>query len=153
MWMLFSKQWTSYPHIVHISLNSFFSLFHLVRTSINFPVIKFQSLFLNTGHLSPSIYSKKRINIRSFSILIMSAAFIVLLAVLSIAGLAFYFSNLKPDSNECEFYLSVLLWLFFIRPTYNLIHYFSDSGFWLHFPDNERGRLFIRFDIFFAFLP
>ncbi|CAG9800280.1 unnamed protein product [Chironomus riparius] len=57
-------------------------------------------LWRDTGHLSPSVYSKKRINIRSFSILIMSAAFIVLLAVLSVAGLAFYFSTFKSDSTE-----------------------------------------------------
>lgn len=59
-------------------------------------------LWRDTGHLSPSIYSKKRINIRSFSILIMSAAFIVLLAVLSVAALAFYFSTFKSDSTECK---------------------------------------------------
>ena len=59
-------------------------------------------LWRDTGHLSPSVYSKKRINIRSFSILIMSAAFIVLLAVLSVAGLAFYFSTFKSDSTECK---------------------------------------------------
>jgi len=60
----------------------------------------------DTGNLSPSIYSKKRINIRSFSILIMSAAFIVLLAVLSVAGLAFYFSTFKSDPAECKFLLT-----------------------------------------------
>lgn len=59
-------------------------------------------LWREPGHLSPSIYSKRRINIRSFSILIMSAAFIVLLAVLSIAGLAFYFSTFKSDSIDCK---------------------------------------------------
>lgn len=60
-------------------------------------------LWRDTGHLSPSVYSKKRINIRSFSILIMSAAFIVLLAVLSVAGLAFYFSTFKSDPTECKY--------------------------------------------------
>jgi hypothetical protein len=59
-------------------------------------------LWRDTGHLSPSIYSKKRINIRSFSILIMSAAFIVLLAVLSVVALAFYFSTFKSDANDCK---------------------------------------------------
>lgn len=59
-------------------------------------------LWREPGHLSPSIYSKRRINIRSFSILIMSAAFIVLLAVLSIAGLAFYFSTFKSDPIDCK---------------------------------------------------
>lgn len=59
-------------------------------------------LWRDTGNLSPSIYSKKRINIRSFSILIMSAAFIVLLAVLSVAALAFYFSTFKSDPAECK---------------------------------------------------
>ncbi|CAO1368759.1 unnamed protein product, partial [Diamesa hyperborea] len=57
-------------------------------------------LWRDTGNLSPSIYSKKRINIRSFSILIMSAAFIVVLAVLAVAGLAFYFSTFKSDPSE-----------------------------------------------------
>lgn len=65
-------------------------------------------LWRDAGHLSPSVYSKKRINIRSFSILIMSAAFIVLLAVLSVAGLAFYFSTFKSDPSECK-YLSATL--------------------------------------------
>ena len=59
-------------------------------------------LWRDTGNLSPSIYSKKRINIRSFSILIMSAAFIVVLAVLAVAGLAFYFSTFKSDPSECK---------------------------------------------------
>lgn len=32
----------------------------------------------------------------------MSAAFIVLLAVLAVASLAYYFSTFKSDANECE---------------------------------------------------
>lgn len=59
-------------------------------------------LWREPGHLSASIYSKRRINIRSFSILIMSAAFIVLLAVLSVAALAFYFSTFKSDPVDCK---------------------------------------------------
>lgn len=60
-------------------------------------------LWRDTRNLSPSIYSKKRINIRSFSILLMSAAFIVVLAVISVAALAFYFSTFKSDSNDCKY--------------------------------------------------
>lgn len=66
-------------------------------------------LWRDTRNLSPSIYSKKRINIRSFSILLMSAAFIVVLAVLSVAALAFYFSTFKSDPSECKFDLFIHL--------------------------------------------
>lgn len=64
-------------------------------------------LWTDRRNLSPSIYSKKRINIRSFSILLMSAAFIVVLAVLSVAGLAFYFSTLKSDPIDCKLYKKI----------------------------------------------
>lgn len=57
-------------------------------------------LWRDTGHLASSPYSKKRLNIKSFSILIAAAVFIVLLAILSIAAFAFYFNSLKTDSSE-----------------------------------------------------
>lgn len=60
-------------------------------------------LWRDSRNISPSIYShKKRRNIKSFSILLMSAAFIVVLAVLAVAGLAFYFSTFKSDQNDCK---------------------------------------------------
>lgn len=45
--------------------------------------------------------SKKR-SIKSFSIILMTAAFIVVLAVLSVAGLAFYFSTFRNDSDNSK---------------------------------------------------
>lgn len=56
-------------------------------------------------NLSPSAASmKKQKNIKSFSIILMIAAFIVVLAVISVACLAFYFSTLKSDMDDCEFF-------------------------------------------------
>lgn len=62
----------------------------------------------DSRNISPSIYShhngskKRRRNIKSFSILLMSAAMIVVLAVLAVAGLAFYFSTFKSDQSDCK---------------------------------------------------
>lgn len=65
----------------------------------------------DSRNISPSIYShkKRRRNIKSFSILLMSAAMIVVLAVLAVAGLAFYFSTFKSDQNDCKFLHSYML--------------------------------------------
>uniref|UniRef100_A0A182R6K8 SEA domain-containing protein n=1 Tax=Anopheles funestus TaxID=62324 RepID=A0A182R6K8_ANOFN len=57
-------------------------------------------LWRDSRNLSSSLYAKKQKNIKSFSILLMSAAFIVVLAVLCVAGLAFYFSTFKADLSE-----------------------------------------------------
>uniref|UniRef100_A0A182F267 Uncharacterized protein n=1 Tax=Anopheles albimanus TaxID=7167 RepID=A0A182F267_ANOAL len=57
-------------------------------------------LWRDSRNLSSSLYAKKQKNIKSFSILLMSAAFIVVLAVLCVAGLAFYFSTFKTDLSE-----------------------------------------------------
>lgn len=63
----------------------------------------------DSRNISPSIYShhngskKRRRNIKSFSILLMSAAMIVVLAVLAVAGLAFYFSTFKSDPTDCKY--------------------------------------------------
>lgn len=71
----------------------------------------------DSRNISPSIYShhngskKRRRNIKSFSILLMSAAMIVVLAVLAVAGLAFYFSTFKSDQTDCK-YTFVELWCF-----------------------------------------
>ncbi|XP_058056422.1 mucin-2 [Anopheles bellator] len=54
-------------------------------------------LWRDSRNLSSALYAKKQKNIKSFSILLMSAAFIVVLAVLCVAGLAFYFSTFKTD--------------------------------------------------------
>uniref|UniRef100_A0A182JID0 Uncharacterized protein n=1 Tax=Anopheles atroparvus TaxID=41427 RepID=A0A182JID0_ANOAO len=57
-------------------------------------------LWRDSRNLSSSLYAKKQKNIKSFSILLMSAAFIVVLAVLCVAGLAFYFSTFKTDLTD-----------------------------------------------------
>uniref|UniRef100_A0A182K7I4 SEA domain-containing protein n=1 Tax=Anopheles christyi TaxID=43041 RepID=A0A182K7I4_9DIPT len=57
-------------------------------------------LWRDSRNLSSSLYAKKQKNIKSFSIILMSAAFIVVLAVLCVAGLAFYFSTFKADLSE-----------------------------------------------------
>lgn len=89
-------------------------------------------LWRDTGNLSPSVYSKKRINIRSFSILIMSAAFIVLLAVLSVAAFAFYFSTFKSDASECKFN-----WQMAQRNVYN--KYFCSHSLILFFSPRDES--------------
>ncbi|XP_062706183.1 mucin-5AC [Aedes albopictus] len=57
-------------------------------------------LWRDTRNLSSSMYGKKQKNFRSVSILLMSAAFIVVLAVLCVAALAFYFSAFKADLSD-----------------------------------------------------
>lgn len=58
----------------------------------------------DTRNLTPSSYASSKSNskVRSCSIILMTAAFIVILAVLSVAALAFYFSTFKSDLNDCE---------------------------------------------------
>lgn len=60
-------------------------------------------LWRDSRNLSSSMYTKNNKNVKSFSIILMSAAFIVILAVIAVAGLAFYFSTFKSDSSECEY--------------------------------------------------
>lgn len=50
---------------------------------------------------SSSFSAKSQSNIKSFTIILMTAAFIVVLAVLSVAALAFYFSTFKSD--DCKY--------------------------------------------------
>ncbi|XP_055377329.1 uncharacterized protein LOC129609442 [Condylostylus longicornis] len=51
--------------------------------------------------LAPSVYSSKsRHEVKSFSIILSTAAFIVILAVISVAGLAFYFGTFKSNLDE-----------------------------------------------------
>lgn len=60
-------------------------------------------LWRDTGNLSPTTMSStKKRSIKSFSIILMTAAFIVVLAVLSVAGLAFYFSTFRNDMDNCK---------------------------------------------------
>lgn len=59
-------------------------------------------IWRDTRNISPSAFNKKRRNIKSCSIILMTAAFIVVLAVLSVAGLAFYFSTFKSDIDDCK---------------------------------------------------
>lgn len=61
-------------------------------------------LWRDTGNLSPTTMSSttKRRSIKSFSIILMTAAFIVVLAVLSVAGLAFYFSTFRNEMDNCK---------------------------------------------------
>lgn len=60
-------------------------------------------IWRDTRNLSPSTYSSKsRQSVKSFSIILITAAFIVVLAVLSIAGLAFYFSTFKSNGEDSQ---------------------------------------------------
>lgn len=58
--------------------------------------------------LAPSVsYSSsgempRKNRVKSFTILLLTAAFIVMVAVLSVAGLAFYFSTFKSEYSESE---------------------------------------------------
>lgn len=60
-------------------------------------------------NVAPSTFSTKSYhksrsyNAKSFSIILTTAACIVLLAVISIAGLAFYFSSIKVGLDECKY--------------------------------------------------
>lgn len=59
-------------------------------------------------NIAPSTFSAKTHTHyqkpRSFSIILTSAVFIVLLAVISIAGLAFYFSSVKANMEDREWF-------------------------------------------------
>lgn len=59
-------------------------------------------LWRDTGNLSPAMSVTKKRSLKSFSIILMTAAFIVVLAVLSVAGLAFYFSTFRSDLDDCK---------------------------------------------------
>lgn len=61
---------------------------------------------------------------KSFTIILMTAAFIVVLAVLSVAALAFYFSTFKSDDCKCLFILfRIHTFLFsYIRFEFILFH-------------------------------
>ena len=106
--MQVNNEYGSYQNTMSRRSNGFGPYTHMSK--YNYPDASLSShygytswgLWTDRRNLSPSIYSKKRINIKSFSILLMSAAFIVVLAVLSVAGLAFYFSTLKSDPIDCE---------------------------------------------------
>lgn len=60
-------------------------------------------MWRDSRNLTPSstYSSKSRSSMKSFTIILMTAAFIVVLAVLSVAALAFYFSTFKSD--DCEY--------------------------------------------------
>ncbi|XP_058814569.1 mucin-2 [Topomyia yanbarensis] len=51
-------------------------------------------------NLSSSMYGKKQKNFRSVPVLLLSVAFIVVLAILCVAGLAFYLSAFKTDLSD-----------------------------------------------------
>ncbi|XP_055682003.1 mucin-2 [Lutzomyia longipalpis] len=58
-------------------------------------------LWRDSANLSLSaLSSTKKRGVRSFSIILMTAAFIVVLAVLSVAGLAFYFSTFRSEMDD-----------------------------------------------------
>lgn len=58
-------------------------------------------MWRDSRNLTPSstYSSKSRSSLKSFTIILMTAAFIVILAVLSVAALAFYFSTFKSDDS------------------------------------------------------
>lgn len=60
-------------------------------------------MWRDSRNLTPSstYSSKSRSSLKSFTIILMTAAFIVILAVLSVAALAFYFSTFKSDDCKC----------------------------------------------------
>lgn len=60
-------------------------------------------MWRDSRNLTPSstYSSKSRSSLKSFTIILMTAAFIVILAVLSVAALAFYFSTFKSD--DCKY--------------------------------------------------
>lgn len=65
--------------------------------------------------LAPSVsYSSagdsQKTRVKSFTILLMTAAFIVMLAVLSVAGLAFYFSTFKSEFSERKQHFVTVCW-------------------------------------------
>lgn len=68
-------------------------------------------MWRDSRNLTPSstYSSKSRSSLKSFTIILMTAAFIVILAVLSVAGLAFYFSTFKSDDCKFTFFPSFLL--------------------------------------------
>ncbi|GAB0098565.1 hypothetical protein DMENIID0001_143110 [Sergentomyia squamirostris] len=58
-------------------------------------------LWRDSANLSLSaLSSTKKRGVKSFSIILMTAAFIVVLAVLSVAGLAFYFSTFRSEMDD-----------------------------------------------------
>lgn len=59
-------------------------------------------MWRDSRNLTPSstYSSKSRSSIKSFTIILMTAAFIVIVAVLSVAALSFYFSTFKSD--DCK---------------------------------------------------
>lgn len=68
--------------------------------------------------LAPSLSSyNKQKSIKSFTMILMTAALIVVLAVISIAGLAFYFSSYRSDGNDCELFC-----------TFTIIHILYNSS-------------------------
>lgn len=74
---------------------------------------------IGSRKLAPSVsYSSsgdipRKNRVKSFTILLLTAAFIVMLAVLSVAGLAFYFSTFKSEysESECLFQFPLLKYL------------------------------------------
>lgn len=56
----------------------------------------------NLTHSSFGSSTRKKKSLKSFTVLLMTAAFIVMLAVLSVAAMAFYFSTYKSQSNDCK---------------------------------------------------
>lgn len=87
-------------------------------------------MWRDTRNIAPSTFSAKTYNhyqkTRSFSIIITTAAFIVLLAVISIAGLAFYFSSIKANMEDRKLIIKEKINKNFTKL---LIMIYSNSGF------------------------
>lgn len=90
---------TKYPyHVSNSNTNSNNDFSHTSQYGYNS-----WGMWRDSRNLTPSsTYSSKsrRTSIKSFTIILMTAAFIVVLAVLSVAALAFYFSTFKSD--DCK---------------------------------------------------
>lgn len=76
-------------------------------------------LWRDNRNLSSPMYGKKQKNFRSVSVLLLSAAFIVVLAILCVVGLAFYLSAFKSDLSECEYHFPYIFCSIFILHRYS----------------------------------
>lgn len=80
-------------------------------------------MWRDSRNLTPSstYSSKSRSSIKSFTIILMTAAFIVILAVLSVAALAFYFSTFKSD--DCKIFRYIHHICFFCQNYYTNVQF------------------------------
>lgn len=88
---------------------------------------------------SSSFTTKDRSSFKSFTIILITAAFIVVVAVLSVAALAFYFSTFKSD--DCK-WKSLCGKLFSEVSNFNCNLFYSDHGVRWTIPSNAWRRVY-----------